>query len=1059
MKILISFTAFWLLFAGSLKAQKSISARVINETTRAPLAGVTVTIKNGASAVTDSSGYFKIAYSGASPVLQLSSVGYFPFEARINASQHLFMLKPHAISMEEVTVNNGYQQLPRERSTGSFDKIDNTLLNRSVSPNILDRLEGTASSLYFSKVLGKSDLFIRGLSTLQGNTTPLIVLNNFPYDGDINTINPDDVESITVLKDAAAASIWGARAGNGVIVITTKKGKYSEPFSVSLNSSVTVQNEPDIYKARNFMASPDYISVEKYLFSQGQYDGDLSGIRHPVISPVVEILSRERDGTISQADGDAQINALSKNDVRSDYEKYVYRKAVTQQYTLGLSGGSDKINYLMNAGLDKNNLSLTGNDTRRNTFYTALNIKPVSRLEISSTITYTDYKSDFNGLQNISPGGNKAGLYPYARLADDEGNPVAVAKDYRYGYIDTAGQGTLENWHYKPLDELKNQQHATISQEVLLNLGIAYNVSQQLSLEVRGQYQKNYSENRNFYGPSSYFARNLVNRYTNITDGNLTQNITAGGILDETYSSVTAYNMRAQMNYHATYGKAHTLYIIAGAETRENKLTSQTGREYGYNDDILTYMPVDYITRFKLYGTLGSGNIPQNSGFSGILNRYVSFFGNAAYSYKNKYTLSASVRKDASNLFGVNTNQKWNPFWSAGTGWKISGESFYHASWLPFLKARVTYGYSGNINNGLSALAIIQYNTGAEVTNLPYAVATQPSNPNLRWERTGTLNWGLDFATAKNIITGSVEYYVKKSSDLLEPVPVDATTGARGSLITKNAADLNTKGVDIKLSSSLMLGKIKWEGQILFSSVKNKVTKYLYQYATKNAYINTGYLITPFEGGDPYALVCYRWGGLDPENGDPLGYIDGKVSKDYVKLTTPATFNDLVIKGTTRPPYFGSFRNSFYYKGFGISANIVFKWGYYFRRDALQYDELFNNWIMNSEYAQRWQKPGDEKTTNVPSLTYPSDSYRDQFYANSEATVEKGDHIRLQDIRASYDFTINSHGRQIVRDVQLYLYLNNVGIIWRANKLGIDPDYGTALPAALSTSIGVKVIF
>jgi hypothetical protein len=173
----------------------------------------------------------------------------------------------------------------------------------------------------------------------------------------------------------------------------------------------------------------------------------------------------------------------------------------------------------------------------------------------------------------------------------------------------------------------------------------------------------------------------------------------------------------------------------------------------------------------------------------------------------------------------------------------------------------------------------------------------------------------------------------------------------------------------------------------------------------------------------------------------------------------PGSFNDLVIEGTTRPPFFGSFRNSIYYRGFGLSVNIIAKWGYYFRRTGLQYDGLFNNWNLNEEYSQRWQKPGDEKITNVPSLLYPSDANRDKFYLNSEATVEKGDHIRLQDIRCSYDLQKGRHYLKMIQEAQCFLYANNLGILWRANKRGIDPDYQVGLPASRSWSLGIKLIF
>jgi hypothetical protein len=256
-----------------------------------------------------------------------------------------------------------------------------------------------------------------------------------------------------------------------------------------------------------------------------------------------------------------------------------------------------------------------------------------------------------------------------------------------------------------------------------------------------------------------------------------------------------------------------------------------------------------------------------------------------------------------------------------------------------------------------------------------------------------------------------------------------------------------------------MFNKIKWEAQLLLSYVRSKVTSYKFDYADKSAYISTGYVISPLEGQDPYAIITYKWGGLEHETGDPQGYLDGKLSKDYYHLIHPTSINDLVIKGTARPPYFGSLTNSFYYKGFGLSANIIYKWGYNFMLSALQYNNLYNYWSMNSQFTQRWQKPGDETHTNVPSMPYPVNLYRDRFYNSAEVNVDRGDNIRLQDIRLSYDFSFTKSQQKIAKNLQLFLYMNNVGILWRANHEGIDPDYGFGLPSPRSYSIGIKANF
>ena len=717
------------------------------------------------------------------------------------------------------------------------------------------------------------------------------------------------------------------------------------------------------------------------------------------------------------------------------------------------------MNYLISAGFDKNQLSVIGNGNRRNSIYATLNLKPLSKLEVNTSITYTDSKSITDGISSVIPGSGKSNIYPYARLADDKGDPLVVPKDHRTAYVDTVGNGLLKDWHYKPLDDISDQDINSTSQNILMNLGIKYHFSKQLSLQLQGQYEKVNNTNTNFYNENSYYARNLINMYTSIVNNTAVLNIPDGGILDKQFAEAENYNLRAQANYDVSFSKNNSLSILGGAEVRENKYTSQSDRVYGYNDNLLTFANVDYTTEYDIFGSVVSGSIPFNTGFSGTDDRYLSLFANAAYSYKNKYTLTGSMRKDASNLFGVNANQKWSPFWSTGFAWNLSNESFYRVKWLPLLKARITYGYSGNINNGLSALAIIHYSPSSRVTNLPYAFAKQPSNPGLSWERTATTNYGIDFATTKNRLSGSFEYYIKKSSDLFIPVRIDPTIGIPGSLLTENAGSLTTRGFDIKLNSSIKINRIKWEGQLLFSYVRSKVTSYKFDYADKSAYISTGYVISPLEGQDPYAIVAFKWAGLDHETGDPQGYINGQLSKDYYHLIHPTSINDLVIKGTARPPYFGSFINSFYFKGFGVSANIIYKWGYYFMLSALQYNNLYNYWSMNSQFSQRWQKPGDETHTNVPSMTYPSNIYRDQFYSKSEVNVDRGDNIRLQDVRVSYDFAFSEQQRKTVKNLQLFLYLNNVGILWKANHQGIDPDYGFGLPTPRSYSIGVKAAF
>jgi hypothetical protein len=309
------------------------------------------------------------------------------------------------------------------------------------------------------------------------------------------------------------------------------------------------------------------------------------------------------------------------------------------------------------------------------------------------------------------------------------------------------------------------------------------------------------------------------------------------------------------------------------------------------------------------------------------------------------------------------------------------------------------------------------------------------------------LNIGVDFGMKNRIITGTVEYYHKKGTDLIGDASLPASTGllnTRG-----NFSDMKGHGVDITLNSININTSFQWTTTFLFSYTTDKVTKY--------TGVNSGlYALIP--GKPVQGLYSYRWGGLDPSTGDPLGYLADTVTKDYGSISS-LPLNERVYSGHAQPVIFGALRNTFSWRGFTLSANITYKRGYYFRRDVLSYSNLFYSWYGNKEFVQRWQKPGDEKTTNVPSMIYPADYSRDNFYAGSEITVDKGDFIRLQDINISYDIDKSQYEKLPLTHFQVYVYLNNLGIIWKANKHDLDPDNPTGYPAPFTASFGVKANF
>jgi hypothetical protein len=795
--------------------------------------------------------------------------------------------------------------------------------------------------------------------------------------------------------------------------------------------------------------------VEQNLFSKGFYDADIADTFYwPVLSPVVQILEQQRNGQISTTDATAQIDALRNRDVRNDYLKYLYREAVQQQYSVALSGGRQNIGYRTSLGFDNNLSSLIGNRDNRITFNSELSARPVKNLSIKVGATGVWAKASANSPLPLEIVQSKE-VYPYAQLAGNSGNALAIERDYRSVFKDTAGNGNLLNWDYNPLDELHNADNVSNRNDLLLNFDARYSLTPSLSASVKYQYQDEKNTSSNYYSSQTYYARKLINLFSSVDGANVTRAIPLGGILDMGNYETISHAARGQLDYNKSFHVKHTIAAIAGAEIRQSKTAGSAYRTYGYDDKNLTSVNVNYTDRYPILDGLNySPVIPDHTDFTGLLNRIVSMYANASYTYDNRYTLSGSARKDASNILGVSTNNKWKPLWSAGMAWKLSNENFYHSTWLPLLKLRLTYGYSGNVNNAISALTTLHYVTTnrSHISSLPYAQVTSPPNADLRWEKIATTNLGIDFASKNGIINGTIEYYVKKSTDVISGVPVDITLDGLPSLI-KNSADLKGKGIDITLTASVINRRFRWESAFIGSYDKVKVTKYLLP-SNPNTNVGEGGNIVPVEGQNPYNVISYKWEGINPDNGNPVGFFNKAKSEDYSAIISGATWDDLVISGPAVPVCFGAWRNTFSYHHISLSFNITYKLGYYFRKNSVVYTDLFGSWVGNGDFEKRWQKPGDEKHTNVPSMIYPADYYRDNFYRKSEATVEKGDHIRLQDVSLAYDVP---HAKRQTPLLHFYIYASNLGILWRANKDGLDPDANNSFPVPLSVSAGCRI--
>lgn len=1007
---------------------------------------------------TDDKGYFSINSEENKGLLIISYLGYISKEIGFSSDHpgpFKITLEQDESGLNEVEiVSTGYQNIPKERATGSFTTLDNKTLNRGIGINILDRLEGVTSGLLTKPLFtGQNEIAIHGRSTIFSDTSPLIVLNGFPYEGTIEQINPADIENINILKDAAASSIWGARSGNGVIVIITKSGRKNQKLTIGMSSTFSRTAKEDQYYIPQ-LSSSEFIELEQYLFLRGFFAPRFSNPYNGV-SPVVALFNQRQLNLVSIADSAMRIAELKGNDIRSDLDHYINRNKFQQQYQMNISGGVQNHKYYISGGYDRNLEGKKADSYNRAT----INVSNVfflfkDRLEISGELNYVSSNNSSNG-NTYDP------RTPYDKLAGTDGVslPVVGRNTFRTSYVDTAGNGKLLDWNYRPKDELLATNNQVQLNQYRIRAGLNFKIISGLNLSANYQYLNEGTNANNSADLSSYAARHLINQFSSISGNGVNRIMPLGDILNETTSALRSKIFRTQLNFSKTIGESHEVSAILGYEGSDGRKNAKNQVYYGYDPQTLIHAnnTINPLQNYKYYYSSQSGTIPTAPILSGTININQSIYSNASYTYKRKYTISGSARRDESNLFGVKTNQKGVPLWSLGLAWNIHNEEFFKVNSISALKARLTYGYNGNFDKSVSALLTAIYPSSLNLLGSQYGIIRNPPNPSLRWEKVKTLNAGLDFTIKGNRIWGSIDAYQKKAVDLIGNNPIAYQSGIEQ--FRGNGADLKTNGVDLVMNTLNITIPFKWSSALLFNYNVHKVTNYKVKQSSNFNVINNG--TNPLEGYPYDAVFSFPSAGLDA-TGAPQGYIDGAASKDYTRILNQLDPGQLKYHGSGSPKYFGSIINTFSYQNFELSFNLVYKLGYYFRRanvfSGSNYGTAANMLYRLSDFDERWQKPGDELSTRIPALTYPENALQNSFFSFSEDLVELGDHVRLQDVRISYNLSNPSLTKSAFGDLRVFFYAGNLGILWRANKYGIDPDYGTTIiPRGASASIGINL--
>lgn len=972
--------------------------------------------------------------------------------------------------IDEVVVSTGYYNIPKERSTGSFSHIGNKLLQREPSINILDRLEGVANGINFIRGTANKEgskqasLRVRGLATIQSNSNPLIIVDEFPFDGDISSINPNDVEDITILKDAAAASIWGARAGNGVIVIRTKRGKADKKLSINALGSVLGTVRPDLFYNPDFLNAESTLEVEKFRFDKKMMVEN----NWTLLSPGVELLIQHRDGKLSSEDLQQRLDILQKQDIRKEALDNLYQLGLNRQMQVNISGGSTGHTYYFSSGYDDNRSHIRGNGYSRLTLSLNDTYQPSKWLELHASVNYTKDGTSSNGLgiSDIVPMESYSSQfpYPYLRLKDENGTALAVPRKYRSAYIESAPELGLLDWSFRPLDEIGINDISGGSNTIRIHTGANLKILQGLRLGFKYQYQTSVSERENYYSPDSYFVRDLVNTFT---QSDMSRIIPLGGIREGSVGSSHWHQGRVQADYNREWGN-HTLNGIAGAEIRQVNQQSTPGyRVYGYDKNTITGTTLfDYS---KLYPARprNSQRVPQaGSNFSDVTDRFLSYYSNVSYSYTKKYTLSASTRWDGSNLFGVKANQRGVPLWSLGSAWLVSEEEFFNAKWMDRLRFRLSYGYNGNVNQRESVYPIVSYMVDT-YTQQHSGKLQNIGNPLLRWEKVSNLNAAVDFSIFRGRVSGSVEWYRKIASDLIGNNIVAGSTGIYKNGVVYNMtnrlnyASINTRGVDLDLKTINTQGKVGWQTDWIFNYTKNKVTDYM---------LESKPIITNFLGVNTNAVVgesldqlyALPWQGLSSDDGSPLVVgKDGVLNKDYTGYLNSLTPDDLIRVGVSVAPYSGSMRNTLTYKAFQLSFNILMSAGHVFKKSSLNYQDLLNNAKGHQEFQERWQQAGDEMKSSVPSLPSSIIANRDLIYQSSQIHYQSASHIRLHDINIGYRLRDTKFNQRLgMESLSVMLNARDLGILWKKANINVDPSYAYSLyPPQRTYSFTLQLTF
>lgn len=981
--------------------------------------------------------------------------------------------------LEEVLVT-GYRTISRERAAGSYEIVTSkeiekrhTLSTSSIFDGIVAGMQGQSDGR------GGTRFSIRGIGTMYADELPLIVVDGFPlidipdwqYSRSaalaaLEKISPNDIESVTVLKDAAAASIWGARASNGVVVIKTKGGTSNgQKLEVRASTQLSFSGKRDVDHLTNMATSANTVNYLRTLSERGwdtsMYYGDQYSLKEPV-SWAELYLYKGQYGMMSPEEVDAALSRLASLDNRKQIKKYMLQSPVTSQTnaSVGYNNGGYQSNLSLQyqydygdfIGKSNNQFMINWNNKYRFNKHLAVNVG----LHLQSAKAKSSVINE-NDLTKISP---------YEMLLDDNGNYVPqvgiVNPDVIANYFDVS-QLAYNNLDYNILQEARNTNNVKKNLGYRAQVGLQWDIVDGLTFNSRFQYEGNKFNTKTTYGEESFFTRWNVD-YLTPTDWDGTilgpSALPKGDISYKQEGKYESWVFRNDFTYNHTFADKHELTAILGNEVSKYK-------RHLWN---LPYTYAGTTPVFGYYGSLAGyediiEGLPENGkqylSETWENNRFVSFYGNASYTYDNRYTLTASARSDASNLIVSKAKYRWSPFWSVGAMWNLTGEDFLKDNGvLDLLKLRVTYGRTGNTSSyssarvTVSSASYMDAATGLYPTNI-----SDYGNHMLRWEKTATTNIGLDFSMFKHKIWGSFDFYRKYGDDLLGRTDMPTATGMAEQVL--NNAHITNTGFEASLHGRTKIGKLQLGADLTYSYNKNKITSLNWAMTDLSSYLNTSYA----EGYAMYPIFAFDYAGLADDGIPQVRDVDGNILRiDDRSLFYGDPDKLMFYQGTKVAPHTMGLQLRSGFAGFELSALFSGRFGHKIQMPTFDFvtptgfSKIFVNAQVDDALNGKAAMSMPEDGAAVDGWTY---MFWNTYSPFMNTSVEDASYIYCKEIVLNYNIPRPFLSKLKLSEADVFVKAENVGLIWTANSKDYHPEYLPGIDYAPMTSwqFGLNVKF